>query len=202
MIVSEERVCGNIRSTNRPDFGMALTATIYTFEVELSDVDRSVYETLTFKAAQQPSETAEYLLTRVLAYCLEYAEGIGFSRGIAEPDEPAVAVRDLTGAVKTWIEIGAPDAARLHKASKAAPRVVIYTHRDPAHVIRQLEGERIHKRETIEVRAVDRGLLTALAERLDRRMNLALSHTEGHVYLTLADGDTIDGAIERHALSG
>ena len=102
---------------------MALTATVYTFEVELSDVDRGVYETLSFKAAQQPSETEECLLTRVLAYCLEYAEGIGFSRGIAEPEEPAVSVRDLTGAVKTWIEIGAPDAARLHKArrSRSAP---------------------------------------------------------------------------------
>ena len=181
---------------------MALTATVYTFEIELSDVDRSVYETLSFKAAQQPSETNEYLLTRVLAYCMEYTEGIGFSRGLAEPDEPAVAVRDLTGVVKVWIEIGNPDAARLHKASKASPRAVVYTHKDPAQLLRQLAGERIHKRETIEVRAVDRELLAGLAGRLDRRMKLALSFTEGHVYVTFADGDTIDGPITRHALTG
>ena len=179
---------------------MALTATVYTFEIELSHVDRGVYETLTFKAAQQPSETDEYLLTRVLAYCLEYAEGIGFSRGLAEPDEPAVAVRDLTGAVQVWIEIGSPDAARLHKASKASPRVVVYTHKDVSQVLRQLEGERIHRRETIEVRAVSRELLSALAQRLDRRMKFALSCSDGHVYLTLADGRALDGAITRHAL--
>ena len=77
---------------------MALTATIYSFEIRLSDVDRGVYESFAFKAAQHPSETDEYLVTRVLAYCLEYREGIGFSRGLAEPDEPTVAVRDLTGA--------------------------------------------------------------------------------------------------------
>ena len=76
---------------------MALTATIYNFDVQLADIDRGVYESLSFKAAQQPSETAEYLLSRVLAYCLEYAEGIAFSKGIAEPDVPALAVRDLTG---------------------------------------------------------------------------------------------------------
>src|SRR5665647_3956724 len=78
---------------------MALTATIYNFDVQLGDVDRGVYETLSFKVAQQPSETEEYLLSRVLAYCLEYAEGIAFSKGIAEPDVPALAVRDLTGAM-------------------------------------------------------------------------------------------------------
>src|SRR5258706_14943532 len=179
---------------------MAQTATVYTFEVELSDVDRGVYETLSFKAAQQPSETDEYLLTRVLAYCLEYAEGIVFSRGIAEPDEPAVAVRDLTGAGKVWIEIGSPDAARLHKASKASPRAVIYTHKDPAQVQRQLDGERIHKRETIEIRAGDRELPSHLAERLDRRMSLALSFSHGHAYITFADGDVIDGPVVTHRL--
>jgi uncharacterized protein YaeQ len=181
---------------------MAQTATVYTFEIELSDVDRGVYESLVFKAAQQPSETDEYLLTRVIAYCLEYKEGITFSRGLAEPDEPAVSVRDLTGAVQVWIEIGNPDAARLHKASKASPRCVVYTHKDPAQLFRQLEGERVHKRETIEIRAVDRDLLSSLAERLERRMRFALSVSEGHVYITLADGDTIDGAIARHGLRG
>ncbi|HLS85346.1 MAG TPA: YaeQ family protein, partial [Burkholderiales bacterium] len=77
---------------------MALTATLHQFTVALSDVDRGVYETLAIKAARHPSESAEYLWTRVLAYCLEYADGIAFSRGgLSDPDEPAVLVRDLTG---------------------------------------------------------------------------------------------------------
>ena len=76
---------------------MALTATIYNFDIELANVDRGVYETFALKVAQHPSETNEYLVTRVLAYCLEYAEGISFSRGLAEPDEPPITVRDLTG---------------------------------------------------------------------------------------------------------
>src|ERR671918_849308 len=121
---------------------MALTATIHNFDIQLADVDRGVYESLALRVARHPSETEEYLLTRVLAYCLEYTEGIAFSKGLAEPDEPALAVRDLTGALRAWIEIGAPDAARLHKASKASPRVAVYTHKDPAQVVRQLAGER------------------------------------------------------------
>ena len=118
---------------------MALTATMYTFDVELADVDRGVYTTLAIRAARHPLETEEYLLTRVLAYCLEHAEGIEFSRGLAEPDDPALTVRDLTGAVKVWIEIGAPNAERLHRATRAAPRVVVYTHKEPAQLVRQLE---------------------------------------------------------------
>jgi uncharacterized protein YaeQ len=179
---------------------MALTATIYTFEIDLSDVDRGAYATIAFKAAQQPSETVEYLLTRVLAYCLEYAEGIAFSRGIAEPNEPAVSVRDLTGTIQVWIEIGNPDAARLHKASKAAPRVVIYTHKDPRQLLRQLEGEKVHRRESIEVRVMDAGLLAGLSGRLEKRMKFGLSVSDGHAYATFADGSTADGAIERISL--
>ena len=173
---------------------MALTALVYTFEVQVSNVDRHVYESLAFKAAQHPSETDEYLIARVLAYCLEYAEGISFSRGLAEPDEPAIAVRDLTGAVTTWIEVGSPDAARLHKASKASPRVVIYTHKDPQLLVRQLEGERIHRKESLEVVALDRALIAAMLERLERRMRFDLSCTDGHLYVTIDDA-TLDGTV-------
>src|ERR1043165_1276887 len=106
---------------------MALSATMYVFAIELADSDRGVYTPLELRVARHPSETAEYLLTRVLAYCLEYAEGIAFSKGLSDPDEPAIFIRDLTGALQSWIEVGAPEAARLHRASKASPRVAVYT---------------------------------------------------------------------------
>ena len=174
---------------------MALTATVYSFDVALSDVDRGLYEQLSFKAAQHPSESDEYFVARVLAYCLEYREGIAFSRGLSEPDEPAITVRDLTGAIQVWIEIGNPSADRLHKASKAAPRVVVYTHKDVGQLQRQLEGEKIHRREALEIRALDRELVVALAERLDKRMRWELSRTEGHLYVTVG-GETFDGAVQ------
>lgn len=178
---------------------MTLTATIHTFDIELADVDRQVYESLALRVARHPSETEEYLLTRVLAYCLEYTDGIAFSKGLHEPDEPALTVRDLTGALRSWIEIGAPDAARLHKASKAAPRVAVYTHKDPALLLRQLAGERIHRAEAVELYAIDRTFLAELAERLVRRMAFSLSVTDRQLYLTLG-ADTITGAVERHPL--
>ena len=178
---------------------MALTATIYNFDVQLADIDRGVYESLSFKAAQQPSETAEYLLSRVLAYCLEYAEGIAFSKGIAEPDVPALAVRDLTGALKVWIDVGAPDAARLHKASKASPRVVVYTHRDPARLVTLLSGEKIHRAAQLELYGLEKTLIDGLVQRLDRRNSWEMSITDRHIYVAVG-GVTIEGDVARHAL--
>jgi uncharacterized protein YaeQ len=178
---------------------MALTATLYNFDIELSDVDRGVYETLAIRAACQPSETVEYLLTRVLAYCLEYAEGISFGKGLAEPDEPALTVRDLTGSLKVWIEVGAPDAARLHRASMATPRVVVFTHKDPESVLRQLRGERIHRAETIEIYSFDRTMLAELGEKISRRTAFTLSVSDREMYLTLGE-TTYNATIERHKI--
>jgi uncharacterized protein YaeQ len=174
---------------------LALTATVYNFDIQLSDVDRNVYETFTVRAAKQPSETEEYLAARVLAYCLEYTEGIAFTKGLAEPDVPAIEVRDLTGALKAWIEVGTPDADRLHKASKASPRVAVYTFKDPANLLRQFEGTRIHRAEQIALFAFDPAFIAAFVERLDRRTTLEIAVTEGHLYLTMA-GDTLDGAVK------
>jgi uncharacterized protein YaeQ len=175
---------------------MALSATMYVFAIELADSDRSVYTSLELRVARHPSETAEYLLTRVLAYCLEYAEGIAFSRGLSDPDEPAIHIRDLTGALQSWIEVGAPEAARLHRASKASPRVVVYTHKDAEQLAARLAGEKIHRMEALELYAVDREWLTALAERLARRMAFTLTVSERHVYLSLGE-ETLSAAVQR-----
>jgi uncharacterized protein YaeQ len=180
---------------------VALTSTMYALQVQLAHVDRGVYESLDFRMAMHPSESAEYFVARLLAYCLEHAEGIGFSRGVSDPDDPTISIRDLTGTITTWIEIGAPDAARLHKASKAAPRVVVYTHREPSGWLRQLEGQKIHRAERIEAYVIDRELIDALVERLDRRLSLELSVTEGTLYIGIG-GATLTGQVERVALPG
>jgi uncharacterized protein YaeQ len=178
---------------------LSLTATIYNFEIDLADEDRHVYESLALRVAQHPSESAEYLVARVLAYILEFTDGIAFSAGLSDQDEPAILVRDLTGAVRSWIEIGSPDAARLHRASKAAPRVAVYTHKDPAKLVSQLAGERIHRAEALELYAVDRGLIAALAARLERRMAFSVSITDRELYLSIGT-DTLTGAVQRLSL--
>ena len=178
---------------------MALGATIYNFDIDLSDSDRGVYESLALRVARHPSESEEYLVARLLAYLLEFAEGIEFSRGVSDPDEPAIAVRDLTGAITVWIDIGTPDAARLHKASKTAGRVAVYVHKDPAQFLKQLAGERIHRAEALELYAIDRALVAALVARLERRVAFSLSVTDRELYLSIGE-ENLTGSVVRLSL--
>lgn len=180
---------------------MALGATIYVFKVDLADSDRGVYQPLELRVARHPSETEEHLLTRVLAYCLEYTEGIALSNGLFESDQPAIAVRDLTGALRAWIDVGAPDAARLHRAAKLAPRVAVYTNKDAVQLAARLGAERIHRVEAIELHAVDRGCLAELAARLARRMEFTLTVAERHLYISLG-AETLAGRVERIEIGG
>jgi uncharacterized protein YaeQ len=180
---------------------MALQATIYNFDIELADSDRGVYESLALRVARHPSESEEYLIARLLAYLLEFADGIAFSRGISDPDEPAVAVRDLTGTIHTWIDVGTPDAARLHKASKASTRVVVYTHKDPRQFLNRLAGEKIHQADRLELYAIDRALVSALVARLDRRVAFSVSIADRELYVAIGS-ENLHGAVVRLHLDG
>lgn len=166
---------------------MALTATVYNLHVDLVDTDRNVYESLDLRVARHPSETAEYMLTRVLAYCLEYREGIEMTEGVSSGDEPAVLVRDLTGRVTAWIEVGMPAAGRLHRASKLAGRVAVYTHRDVRQLLSQLSGEKIHRAEEIPVYSLDRAAIEEIAARIERRTTLTLSVADREISLVSGD---------------
>src|SRR5260370_10670019 len=179
---------------------MALGATVHTYKIDLADSDRSVYAPLDLRVARHPSETEAHLLTRVLAYCLEYTEGIGLSNGLSDPDQPAISVRDLTGALRVWIDVGAPEAARLHRAAKLAPRVAVYTHKDAEQLADRLRAEKIHRAEALELYAVDRDWLAALASRLARRMEFALTVADHHVYLSLG-AETLTCTVERLAIA-
>ncbi|WP_243074655.1 YaeQ family protein [Microbacterium sp. SS28] len=173
---------------------MATGATIHTFTVQLADVDRGVYEELNLRVARHPSETDAFMLTRVLAYCLEYEEGIAFTEGISATDEPAVLVRDLTGKLTAWIEVGAPDAARLHLGSMQAGRAVVYTHRDPAKVAAPWAGKRIHRAEDITLHSFDPRFIDDAVRTIERRNAMTLSVIERRIYLEL-NGTTLESDI-------
>jgi len=175
---------------------VALTSTVYNFDIDLADNDRRVYESLALRVARHPSESDEFLMARVLAFALEYQEGIAFSTGLSTPDEPAITVKNLRGELQSWIEIGTPDAARLHKAAKLAPRVAVYIHKDPGQFLKRLAGERIHRADLLELWQLDRPLLAALTARLERRVAFSLSISDRELYLSIGT-ETLTGPITR-----
>ncbi len=181
---------------------MAAGATLYHLQIELSDVDRGVYETLDLRLAQHPSESMPYLLARTLAYSLLYEEGIAFSKGgLSSTDEAPLSVRDPQGNLRVWVEIGTPSADRLHKASKASPRVVVFTQHDPRLLVREAGTREIHKADRIEVYALESKFLTQLGVLTDRTSRWTLLRSDGVLYITIG-AETVSGAVTKHALTG
>jgi len=167
---------------------MALSATVYHLEIELSDVDRSTYATLDLRLARHPSESARYLLTRTLAYCLSYEEGIAFSKGgLSASDEPPVAVWDPTGVMTCWIDVGAPSAKRLHKATKSAARVALFSPVALPLLIAEAASAPVFRLDEIELWPLDPAFVDSLADKLDRKCALGITRSDGALYVTLGN---------------
>jgi len=179
---------------------MALTATIYHLEVALSDVDRGVYESLDLRLARHPSETMRYLLTRTFAYCLSHEDGIAFSKeGISSTEEPPVYVRDRTGLLLAWIEVGSPSAERLHKAAKAAKKVALFTFAPLALLRKEAASRVIHRVEDIELYRFDPAFLDALEPAIARNTKLEIVRSDGTLYVTVA-GAVHESPLEQSTL--
>ncbi len=179
---------------------MALTSTIFTLVLDLSDNDRGVYERLEFRAALHPSEGDDFFAARLLAYALEYTPDLEFSKGgVSDSSSPALFVRSADGRFSSWIEVGVPEASRLHRAAKAAPRVAVYCHREPRVWLRQLGKEHIHRAAEISIHSFEPNFLAAFAERLEKRSHLELSVTGEHLYLEVG-GRSLESPIHRHLL--
>ena len=175
---------------------MALPAVMRRFDIALADSDRGVYEQLSWRVAQHPSESERYLVARVLARALEHGEGLEFSKGgVSDDDEPALVQRDLRGDWVAWIEIGSPSPERLHKASKAAPRVAVYTWKLDQ-LVASLSGLRQRLHRAPEIVGLAPELLDAIAATLDRNNTWELSVSGGELYLA-ASGKHLTGNVQR-----
>lgn len=111
---------------------MALKSTICKAQLNVADTDRQVYGDFTLTIARHPSETDRRMMLRVLAYALHADESLAFGRGISTDDEPDLWLKDLTGRILLWVELGNPDPERLRKACGRADRVVLYAYGDRA----------------------------------------------------------------------
>ena len=180
---------------------MAQPPTIHRLQIALTDVDRGVYEQLDLRVARHPSETVRYMVTRALAYALRYAEGIAFSKGgLSNPDEAPVSVRDPTGLLLAWIDVGTPSAERLHKASKLAREVHVYTTTDEGILRKELLSRPIHRLADLCVWRLEPRFVEAIEQVIGRDTSFALTHTEGQLYATLG-ADTVEGRITRLELA-
>ena len=179
---------------------MAMTVTLYKFQIELSDIQRGVYETLEFRVAQHPSEALPYMLTRVLAFALNTTEGLEFApTGLHDPDAAAIFMNDARGDSQMLIEIGNPSARKLHKATKSAKVVKVYTYKNPENLLEEVRNEKVHRAEEIEFFSLSMNFLNELADHLKRDNRWALLVDDGSLSVQIGE-TSISGELKTHRL--
>jgi uncharacterized protein YaeQ len=170
---------------------MALKATIHKAELEIVDMDRNYYATHRLTLACHPSETAERLMIRLLAFALNASERLEFGKGVSDSEEPDLWQKDLTGAIELWIELGHPEEKLLARTVGRSPRVIVYTYSarpelwwDP--IKRRFEGEK-----KLSVYRVSARSAEELAGMAGASMNLQCSIQDGEIWIR----DDGDGAV-------
>ena len=179
---------------------MALPSTIYRFHIDLSDVDRNQYDTFECRVAQHPSESDIYLVTRMIAYALHRSDGIEFSRsGLCDPSDPPLLARDLTGQIILWIDVGQPSTERVHKASKSAKEVLIYTYKNPQHLMEAIAKADVHRAEEVRCYSLAPEFLESIGRDLTRNNKWTVVRTEGTLFVETGHG-SYDGQLVAHRL--
>jgi uncharacterized protein YaeQ len=166
---------------------MALPSTVYRASVQLSDLDRQVYEQLQTTLAKHPSETEERLVARLLAYALCYQEELVFTKGVGSGDEPDLWARTADDRVSVWIEVGLPDPERLAKSCRHVERAVLFACGPALSRWLTQHQQKLASSPNLTVVAIDFEFLGKLVAKLQRAINWSLTVTEGALYLTVGD---------------
>lgn len=174
---------------------MALPSKVYKTSIQLSDVDRGIYETLQATVAQHPSETEERLVARLLAYAIFHEPELTFTKGISATDEPDLWMKGADGRVRLWVEVGLPEPDRIIKASRHSERVALLACGRALANWEQQHLPKLEKLANLTVISIDQAFINKLASQLERSINWAITITEGAFYLTIAE-ETMEAAIQ------
>lgn len=166
---------------------MALPSTIYRFSLELSDIDRQIYESLQATVARHPSETEERLVARLLAYALFYEPDLEFTKGISAGDEPDLWLKGTDGRSLLWVEVGRPDPERLLKACRHCERVALVACGNSLPAWEREHLPKLAGVRNLTVITFDQKFIALLVSRLERNIRWSITRTEGSLYLAVAD---------------
>lgn len=166
---------------------MALPSTIYRVNIQLSDVDRGVYEPLQATVARHPSETEERLVARLLAYALFFEPELAFTKGISAVDEPDLWLKGPDGRVLLWVEVGMPEADRLIKAGRHTERVALVACGKTFYNWEQQHLPRLEGVSNLMVISFDQDFIKSLVAKLDRSINWDVTITDGNLYINIGN---------------
>ena len=174
---------------------MALPSTIYRVNIQLSDVDLGVYESLQATVARHPSETEERLVARLLAYTIFFEPELTFTKGVSAGDEPDLWLKGPDDRVVLWVEVGLPESDRLVKASRHAERVAVIACGKALTKWEQQYLQKLGSVPNLSVVCFDQLFINCLVSKLDRSINWAVTITDGNLYINVGD-DTFETVLQ------
>lgn len=166
---------------------MALKATIFRLELQIADMERNYYADHSLTIARHPSETDERMMARVLAFALHANDALAFAQRIGSDDEPDLWEKDLTGALRLWIDVGLPDDKRIRRACGRSDRVVVYSYGRGSDLWWKQGRASLERSANLEVIELPQVATQALARLAKRTMQLNCTIQDGQVWL--ADED-------------
>ena len=167
---------------------MALKATVYKVELDISDIDRGYYGSHALTLARHPSETEERLMIRLLAFVMHADDRLEFGRGLSTDDEPDLWLREDTGEIQLWIDVGLPDERRLRKAAGRSPQLALLAYGQRAmDVWWRKNSADLRRLQSLKVWSLSDDAVADLASLARRNMKLQCTIQEGQI--AFSDGD-------------
>jgi uncharacterized protein YaeQ len=163
---------------------MAIKATIFKADLQVSDLDRAHFATHALTIARHPSETDERMMVRLLAFALNADERLQFGRGLSAEDEADLILTDLTGAIDLWIDVGLPDEREVRKAAGRAREVKVYTYGRGASLWWSQNEGALARLDNAHVVDIPEEATSALVSWAGRTMKLECTVQEGQVWIS------------------
>lgn len=168
---------------------MAIKATVFKANLQIADMERHYYQDHALTLARHPSETDERMMVRLLAFALHAQEYLEFGQGMTEDDEADVWKKDLTGAIKLWIDVGLPDEKLIRKACGRAEQMVVYCYGGRvADMWFNKDSAQFNRQKNLTIVNLPPESTRELAKLAQRTMDLQCTIQDGQVWLS--DGVT------------
>lgn len=164
---------------------MGTKSTVYKVDLMVNNIDRQYYATHSLVLAQHPSEPDRRVMARLLTFALFADERLEFGRGLSTHEDPDLWLRDMTGAVEQWIELGQPDESNIRKACGQAKEVIVVTYSgNSAEVWWTKNAVSLSRSKNLRVIDIESASLDNATRFLDRRMSLSATIQEGEFQLS------------------
>lgn len=169
---------------------MALKSTIFKAELQIADMDRQYYDGHALTIARHPSETDERMMVRILAFIKHAHEALAFGKGLSADDEADLWLKDLTGAIDLWIEVGQPDEKHLLKACGRSSKVVVYSYSSMSNIWWSQIAAKVERAKNLSVFNLPAATSQALTKLAQRNMQLQCTIQDGQIWIN-GDGESL-----------